>query len=219
VERGREVLKQVDIMRWQYIFLMIIAGMEILVALLWPLCVHIVDIIPPAGLRLSMSVTGVITLSIMLFLRIYDVSQRRYLASVLAGTIILSLCFYCWQYNILEQYRFEKRFVISAKKLAGDIESYSFAIPKPSASIVYYLAFQGPVTVLSDMDDVREFLEADGVRYLMLRRRSLEKERFSTIPPSVLEHPVMVSPTTGHRRRHMQLMLWRFTSPVDWSVH
>jgi len=106
---------------------------------------------------------------------------QRHVAAVLAATVILTAGFYCWQQNILETYRPHRAFLQQVRQAIGDVPPSSVALSKNIAWVVFYLGFDGPVSVLETPKDVADFMSARGPRYMIVQRRALKKA-FSNMP-------------------------------------
>ena len=181
-----------------------------------------VGIVPPKGLTASLFITGVLAV-VFFWLLLKSLTRReqglnwcsRILPSLGAAIIILA-GFFCWQQVILEQYRPYRPFLKKVRAAMGsNIDPSNVALSQDTANVIFYLGFNGPMPVLKTPKAVRLFLDRDGIRYMIVQRRYLERS-FSVLPEDLKKHPFMSSPLyPGQKRKKMQLLVWRLFGPVD----
>ncbi len=181
-----------------------------------------VGIVPPNGLTASLFITGVLA-SVFFWLLLKSLTKReqglnwcsRILPS-LGAAIIIWAGFFCWQQVILEQYRPYRPFLKKVRAAMGsNIDPSNVALSQDTANVIFYLGFNGPMPVLKTPKAVRLFLDRDGIRYMIVQRRYLERS-FSVLPEDLKKHPFMSSPLyPGQMRKKMQLLVWRLVGPVD----
>ncbi len=99
--------------------------------------------------------------------------------------------------------------------MGSNIDPSNVALSQDTANVIFYLGFNGPMPVLKTPKAVRLFLDRDGIRYMIVQRRYLERS-FSVLPEDLKKHPFMSSPLyPGQKRKKMQLLVWRLVGPVE----
>lgn len=202
----------------------LIAALSV-VELFAPLIARVVTaftgIVPPDGLSTSFTVTGAVTLVFLYAVwkkngpDIEGEKKEFSLNGVLAATLLLSAGFYLWQQNVLEEYRYNKSFILEVKREIGSIPPKNIALGKDMASLVFYLGYDRPVKIMEKKEDIVAFLLRKDTRYLILQRRMLSK-RFSSLPDNMKRTPWMSMPLyPGQKKKKKQLLVWRLTGPVE----
>ncbi len=220
---------RVTAIRVQFFFTALIAVIEMLAPLVSPIVQKYAGIMPPAGLSTAFFIVGSTVLAVLLFFRKRGIAgcsacegrdREDYCSpvAVIAATVILTAGFYCWQQNILEEYRSHRAFLHEVKQqVVGDIPASEVALNKNIASVVFYLGFTGPLRILETPEQVEAFLEERGTRYLIIQRRALGRA-FAMLPEGMKQHPLMASELyPGQRRKKMQLLVWRLERPLQFE--
>ena len=205
----------------QFYLLAAVAVVELFAPVIGQIVTAITGIVPPEGLVTSFSVTGAVTLVFLFAAWKYRgpdiVNEKRSpsLNGVIAAAMILCAGFYLWQQNILEEYRYNKSFILKVKREMGPIRPENIALGKDMASLVFYLGYDRPVKEMEKREEVVSFMLRDDPRYLILQRRMLTK-RFSFLPEEVKRTQWMSMPLyPGQKNNKKQLLVFKLTGPVE----
>lgn len=209
----------------QYYLLLAISIIEICAPLTRPLIIKLTGITPPDGLMLSLFITGILSLAVLTVTQklkllesfLLTESEKR-LASIICATFILCCGFFCWQQNVLEKYRFQKEFITGVKQIVKETHPENVALANNDGAIIFYLDFKKPIKILSTENEIKEFLSLKETRYLIIRRRMLSKT-FSILPEHMKKNPDMASDLyPGQKRTKKQLLMWKITGAVEYSI-
>jgi len=95
---------------------------------------------------------------------------------------------FCWQRDTLEVFRTERPFVKSIGSVAKDIPpSHIGVFRNNSAILLFYLNASAPVAILTNAQDLRDFLRGDGERLVLTLHRYAEAARGAA--PNKLPEP------------------------------
>ena len=204
----------------QFCILAAVAAVEFCAPFILPIVEKITGIVPPDGLGISFMATGGVALAFLIAAwrkqgHTGEVRHDIPIEGLIAAGLILFAGFFCWQQNVLEDYRYGKRFVLDARMELNGTGPENIGIGKDMASLFFYLGYDSPVKILDTPDKIKDFFAKGDVRYLVLQRRMLSQE-FSFLPNDMKNSPFMEMPLyPGQKDRRKQLLMWKLQGPVD----
>ncbi len=163
----------------------VVLGMCVLIFLLSPVLWPVIKLrngfTPPAGLRESTFILGVIAAIIWTLAKLRGeifarlTNTPRNIAHLILCAVILMGGFFCWQQPELDAYRTGRKFAETLRRQTRGIPPSSIAFyHSVSANIIFYLRTTAPTRILRDKKGVMVFACNDaGPRVLISRRKYL----------------------------------------------
>lgn len=196
---GNERLKRI-FLALQVALLSVVALVELLTPVLWPVVKERIGFVPPAAIALFTPLVGILALAVWLFRLQKTFPAQSFLgASRNIGLPVLSAVvlmggFFCWQHIVLDVYRTGKPFALQlkseiarAKISTRDIAFYG----KHTKDVAFYLDQPQPIQMLTSPEEASRFLNSPGAVKLIIARQDCQNELLPLIPPASREKPFL----------------------------
>jgi 4-amino-4-deoxy-L-arabinose transferase-like glycosyltransferase len=109
--------------------------------------------------------------------------QLQTIWTLILMTGVLQGGFFAWQYNILDSCRTERPFALQMKTAVESLPHERVAfVHRGEDKVLFYMEWDPPVTVLTDENDLRVFLESDQPGIIISQGRYLTETAASMLP-------------------------------------
>ena len=121
--------------------------------------------------------------------------HMRLLGAMGSTAVALMAGLFCWQIGVLEVFRTERPFVQRVAAATKEVPSTSLGVFRSnSAILLFYLDADGPVSMLRNANELRDFVSGDDPRIVLTPQRFLADARRSA-PGRLPETPDMIQPS------------------------
>ncbi|MBU0910316.1 MAG: glycosyltransferase family 39 protein [Proteobacteria bacterium] len=203
--------------------LSLVALVELLTPVLWPVVRERVGFVPPESLALFTPLIGIFALGVWL-LHLQKTSPVQSLLGIsrniglpVLSAVILVGGFFCWQHIVLDVYRAGKPFAMElkaeidrAKISPEDIAFYG----KPAKDVAFYLDQPKPIQMLTSPEEASRFFNSPGGVKLIIARQDCQNDLLPLIPPAQREKPLFAEKVYPWEKRKafMRLSAWKIAA-------
>jgi 4-amino-4-deoxy-L-arabinose transferase-like glycosyltransferase len=175
----------------QMLVLVVIIAAEILSPAVWPVIKVRIGFIAPKELVFATVLIGFIAMAPLVLERVYPgllarvIATEKQLTLSLVMAVIIVGGFFVWQYRIFDTYRSVRPFSRELKekiaKLSPDNIVFYRKLP---VKMSFYLDLSKPAILLNDTESLRDFLNLQGKKTIVLVSNSQYQEEISNVLPN-----------------------------------
>ena len=123
--------------------------------------------------------------------------------------------FFVWQYNILESYRTERPFALRIKAAIESLPHERVAFwRRTEDKVLFYTAWDPPVTILTDENSLQTFLESDQPGLIISKGRYIS-ETVASMLPSLPTYKETKYVWESHEKHQEKLRAWLINPNVS----
>jgi len=192
-----------------------IAVFEILSLVLWPVLRNRIGFVAPKDLVYTTTLLGLLAVLPLVIERVWPSSQGRMMSvgARLGPSIVMSAIlvggFFVLQDRMLDRNRSLKPFSLELKERIGTLAPENIAyFGQCSGDTVFYLGLAKPIRRLGDVDEVRNFLSADGMTRVLISRSNFMDELVKAFPEGVTAEPTLKEMRNPWERQKDPFIAW-----------
>ena len=185
----------------QTVLILIVAAAEILSPAIWPVVKARTGFEAPKELIFATVFLGLLALVPLILQRIRPdflsrvTGSEKKLAPLIAMSVIIMGGYLGWQDKIVEQYRSTKPFSMELKAKIATFKSYDVALfpefTRGFSELLFYLDMPEPVLIVSNEDQLNDFLNSEAKAKVLISDRDHKKELLAALPEWVPDQPTL----------------------------